>query len=264
MLGGLLGATPTAGQRGQPAARVLFQGKLIAVSFRASINSGPPAQEAPPKASAVFLVREAFANSWTLWRDTIEHADLARTVDLASLTHANYAESIQALLPADVRVGDDVLVEIAWDGTERSIVSIEPHDPARRRAYFERRADFLVESDREVVQELAPAIIAGVGVTTKELERRRALAEGTVDRERRDESLRLARESLAVQLKMVQAHETSLQACADRLAVLAKDLPASRRESVDELARELAEHRATLKALRERMAVEWEKSAPGR
>ncbi|MCP3903726.1 MAG: hypothetical protein GY715_08840 [Planctomycetes bacterium] len=138
-----------------------YHGKLVGVTFRASDDG-----QAQPQLQ--FLVSE----NYTLGRlqptkASFLFARVEGSVDLARVSPERYFAVVEAVLPADVRLGADCLVHVEWVDLDQRIISIEAFSSTSREQFFERHGAAMLERERRIFERQRRSIVDVTQLSTR-------------------------------------------------------------------------------------------------
>ncbi|MFO0875323.1 MAG: hypothetical protein U0575_15325 [Phycisphaerales bacterium] len=236
---GLCGALGAATFADPPidASTQVLRGRLISVHFRPTPSAGatdaaeanaPTAQQATAIAS---ILVTGFYSAGHVPGVQVTDAELATSIDLTTLTRDTWDQAIQALLPADVRLGDEVIVAMRQPAVATQLVEMARPDGPASQEMLARWTTMILDSHRRRID--TDSRSATTVLRTDFAQDRPAPA----DREQTILNAKARRDRLGSQLQVMKAIRASREQATDDLAHLEQVLPITAHPATAELHR---------------------------
>lgn len=223
------GAPP---ESGGDTTHLFFRGKLLAAYFT---YDRPAGVDAPARPALQFRVLEEFTPAFAIPGRPVTAATLAREVDLDAIDSTNYDQLIRSLLPADVRFGDECLVEVAWKDLNRTVVSLYRSTADARLEFLRARFDRVYDTNATPLHRgLDESLKRTDRVLKRAAEQRTSATEATNEKDKLDRRA-AAHVALATEKKQLHAELALLQAAARRLALVRDAGTDEQRANIDAL-----------------------------
>ncbi|MBL9149384.1 MAG: hypothetical protein JNM94_11885 [Phycisphaerae bacterium] len=223
---------------------LLVRAKLVGVRFVDNYRLGP---DPLPDLSLEFVLREEFngpLGSLATARNAFISLGWRGDVELDSIDRETYHTTMAALLPANVRLGDDCLLSYTSASTTQRVAEIEPWTPDATDAFLARHAALVVpplaisiEKAFDSTFKVIPSTIRETAYTRRQAPSGRSLAGRLVESKRLTTSLQYGRRKLnsartyvertAAQLTRIRdVAAPDVQALADQTLVMVPSMEA--------------------------------------
>ena len=233
-----------------PTTRQLFKAKLVGAFFRSA-----EAEEGSASLSLQFLLLEDFANALGAEGTSLLAAQVPGVVRLASLTPATFDATVRGLVPGQVEFGDECLVEVAWRGVDKRLVSLARFDERAMRDFLAKNASFLVDQHSRVIQGFGAQHRQRVDVVLADAAKQRAFAREVTDPSDGVSPRLGAWQALEMERKILAVSSARLDRSARVLATVREAVGSPFQASIDLVLAEVPAQRAVADELEARLAA---------